>query len=43
MIFLSLQSTGWTALFFAAKQGNMEIARLMVIHGANLDIKDKVL
>ena len=36
------QSTGRTALFFSAEQGNIEIIKLLLIHGANVDIRDKV-
>ena len=36
------QSTGRTALFFSAIQGNVEIIKLLLIHGADVDIRDKV-
>ena len=39
---LCLQTTGWSALFFAAKQGNVKIARLLVEKSANVELKDKV-
>ena len=41
-LLLLSQSTGWTALFFTAKQGNAEIIKLLLIHGADVDIRDKV-
>ena len=41
--FLLVQSTHWTALFFAAKDGNMEVTRLLIQGGANVWLKDKVL
>ena len=36
------QSTGRTALSFAAEQGYVEIIKLLIIHGADVDIRDKV-
>lgn len=32
----------WTALFFAAKCGNLEIVELLLDSGADAHIKDKV-
>ena len=43
LFFLLLQSVGWSALFYAAKDGHLEIARLLVSAGANTLLRDKVL
>ena len=32
--------TGWTALMFACKNSNVEVARLLLERGANKDLKD---
>ena len=37
-----LQTTGWTALFFAAKLGNLKIVQLLIAKGAQVNLKDKV-
>ena len=37
-----LQTTGWTALFFASKEGNVKIVRLLIDKGAQVNLKDKV-
>ena len=37
-----VQSTQWTALFFAAKDGNLGLTRLLIEGGANVWLKDKV-
>ena len=42
LLIVCVQTTGWSALFFAAKEGNVEIARLLVGGGANVELKDKV-
>lgn len=39
---MCLQTSGWTALFFAAKQGNLIIVQELIGGGASVDIKDKV-
>ena len=39
---LCVQTTGWSALFFVAKEGNVEVARLLIGGGANVELKDKV-
>ena len=39
---MCVQTTGQSAIFFASKQGNTEIVKLLIDHEANLDIKDKV-
>ena len=36
------QSTGWTALFFAAKEGYLEIVKKLIQAGADVLLKDKV-
>ena len=42
-VFFLIQSTHWTALFFAAKDGNLDMTRLLIQAGANTCLKDKVL
>ena len=42
LFIVCVQTSGWTAIFFASKQGNTEITRQLIGHGARLDIKDKV-
>ena len=42
LLIVCAQTSGWTAIFFASKQGNTEIARQLIGHGARLDIKDEV-
>jgi len=37
-----LQSTEWNALFFAAKDGNWDLTKLLIQNGANVWLKDKV-
>lgn len=39
---LSLQSTGWSALFFAAKEGDVGTTNLLLKAGAIALLKDKV-
>ena len=39
---LFLQSTEWNALFFAAKDGNWDLTKLLIQSGANIWLKDKV-
>ena len=36
------QTCGWTAIFFAVEEGNLEIIELLIKGGAKLDIKDNV-
>ena len=38
----SPQSTGWTALFFAAEAGDVATTQSLIRAGANVHIKDKV-
>ena len=42
MMYAYLQTTGWTALFFASKVGNVKIVRLLIAKGAQVNLKDKV-
>ena len=39
---LCVQNTGWTALHFSAKVGDVETLRILLEEGANVEIKDKV-
>ena len=39
---LRVQTTGRSALFFAAEEGKVEIAKILVGGGADVDLKDKV-
>ena len=41
-LIVCVQTTGWSALFFAAKEANLEIAILLIEGGANVELKDKV-
>ena len=38
----SLQNTGWSSLFFAAKEGDVATTNLLLKAGANALLKDKV-
>ena len=40
--FSSLQKAGRTALMFAAEDGNMEVMKLLISAGADVNIRDKV-
>ena len=40
--FSLLQSTEWNALFFAAKDGDWDLTKLLIRNGANVCLKDKV-
>ena len=37
-----MQSTQWTALFFAAKDGDFGLTRILIQGGSNVWLKDKV-
>ena len=39
---LCVQTSGWTALHLASKEGHVEISRMLIEGGADVDIKDKV-
>ena len=41
-IIICVQTTGGTALHLAAKTGNMEIFRMLLGGGADVEVKDKV-
>ena len=36
------QEVGWSALFYAAKNGQLEVATLLIEAGADVLLKDKV-
>lgn len=36
------QTVGWSAVFFAAKEGHLEVTKLLIKAGANVTLKDKV-
>ena len=42
LLILCVQTSSWTAIFFAVKKGDTEIVRQLIGGGARLDIKDKV-
>ena len=42
LIFASLQTIDWTALYFAAKSVNLRIIKLLLTKGADTELKDKV-
>ena len=37
-----MQSSGQSPLFFASKEGNVEIAKLLLAGGADVKLRDKV-
>ena len=37
-----VQSTGWSALFFTAADGNLDLTRLLIQGGADVWLKDRV-
>ena len=39
---ICIQTAGWSALFFAAKLGNLTIVQLLIARGAKVDLRDKV-
>ena len=39
---LCVQTSGWTAMHLASKEGLVEISRMLIEGGADMDIKDKV-
>ena len=42
LLIVCVQTSSWTAIFFAIEQNNLEIIELLIRGGAKLDIKDKV-
>ena len=40
--FSTLQEAGRTALMFGAEDGNMEVVKLLITAGADVNIRDKV-
>ena len=36
------QTVGWSAVFFAAKEGHLEDTKLLIKAGANITLKDEV-
>ena len=40
---VSLQTSGRSAVFYGAEKGDLEIVKLLILGGANLSLKDKVL
>ena len=40
--FCFVQNAGWSALFFAAEAGDLEIVKMLVTAKANISLKDKV-
>ena len=41
-MFYRFDQNGWTAVFYAAKQGYITIVQLLMDHGVDLKLKDKV-
>ena len=41
-MFHTMQTSGWSALFFAAKNGHLEITKALLNAGADPMLKDKV-
>ena len=37
-----VQTDGWSAVFFAAKSGNLNIVQQLISRGASVELKDKV-
>ena len=42
LLIVCVQTSGWTAIFFAIEKNNLEIIELLIKGGAKLDVKDKV-
>ena len=40
---MSLQTSGRSAVFYGAEEGDLEVVKLLIRSGANLSLKDKVL
>ena len=43
LLIVHVQTSGWTALHMACKEGHVEISRLLLEGGAYVDVKDKVM
>ena len=41
--FMTLLQDGWTPLLFACSGGHKEVVEILIKHGAELDMKNKVL
>ena len=41
-VYMSLQTSGRSAVFYAAEEGDLEVVKLLIQGGANLSLKDKV-
>ena len=39
---LCVQTSGWTAIYFAIQNNNLEMIEMLIKGGARLDIKDSV-
>ena len=42
LVLCIIYQDGWTALMLASQQGHKEVAKLLIDHGANKDIQNKV-
>ena len=40
---MSLQTSGRSAVFYGAEEGDLEVVKLLIQGGANLSLQDKVL
>ena len=40
---VDIQTYGWSAVFFAAKMGNLKVVQQLISRGATVDLKDKVI
>ena len=41
-VYMSLQTSGRSAVFYAAEEGDLEVVKLLIQGGASLSLKDKV-
>ena len=41
--YTSLQTSGRSAVFYGAEEGDLEVVKLLIQSGANLSLQDKVL
>ena len=42
LLLIVLQTSGWTAIYFAIENDDLEIIKMLIKGGARLDIKDNV-